>query len=160
VEGNSGTTNAVFSVILSGPNSKPTSITYATANGTALAGKDYKSTSGTLTIPAGQTTGKIIVPVIGDRLPEGNETFLVKLLSATNKIAIARTAVSGTIRDDDPSPTTPSRGAAVSRAAEQLAFAAAWSDPASNAASASRRGPKPTGAAVDEALLRLLPDGR
>jgi Calx-beta domain-containing protein len=46
------------------------SVNYATADGSATAGSDYQAASGTLTIPAGQTTGTITVLVNGDRLGE------------------------------------------------------------------------------------------
>ena len=69
---------------LSAPSAQPVTVQYATANGTATAGSDYQARTGTLTIPAGQTTGTITVPVIGDRLPEPDETFVVNLSGATN----------------------------------------------------------------------------
>lgn len=53
-------------------------------NGSATAGSDYQAASGTLTIPAGQTSGTITVLVNGDRLGEPNETFVVNLSAPTN----------------------------------------------------------------------------
>ena len=61
-EGNAGSTNAVFSVSLSASSPQTITLAYATSNGTATAGSDYASTSGTLTIAAGQTSGTIAVP--------------------------------------------------------------------------------------------------
>ncbi|HSV16471.1 MAG TPA: Calx-beta domain-containing protein [Tepidisphaeraceae bacterium] len=57
---------------------------YTTADGTATAGLDYTAVSGTLTIPAGQTTGTILVPILGDLLVENDETFNVVLSLPTN----------------------------------------------------------------------------
>ena len=49
-EGNAGTTNFTFTVSLSAPPAAtPASVDWATANGTALAGSDFASGSGTLT---------------------------------------------------------------------------------------------------------------
>jgi len=76
-------------------------VQYATAGGTATAGGDYQARSGTLTIPAGQTTGTISVQVLGDRLPEPDETFFVNLSGATNA-TIADGQSVGTIVDDEP----------------------------------------------------------
>src|SRR5262249_27389221 len=83
-EGNSGTMAFAFTVSLSVAYDVPVTVNYATANGTATAGSDYQADSGTLTIPAGQTSGTITVLVNGDRLAESNETFAINLSSPTN----------------------------------------------------------------------------
>jgi hypothetical protein len=75
-------------------------IAYATGNGTAAAGSDYQAKSGTLTIPAGQSTGTITVLVNGDTTPEPNETFYVNLSGATGA-TIADGQGVGTILNDD-----------------------------------------------------------
>ena len=61
-----GAGNAVFTVTLSAMSDDAVTVEYATANGTATAGDDYTSKSGTLTIGAGARTGTISVPV-GER---------------------------------------------------------------------------------------------
>ena len=48
-EGDTGTTNATFTVTLSAASGFTVTVNYATADGTAAAGSDYQSTSGTLT---------------------------------------------------------------------------------------------------------------
>src|SRR5262249_7136939 len=93
--------SATLTVTLSAASTLPVTVNYATANGTATAGSDYEARSGTLTIPAGQTTGTITVPVIGDRLPEPNETFVVNLSGAINATLADGQALS-TIVDDEP----------------------------------------------------------
>jgi len=100
-EGNAGPRTATFAVVLSAPSARPVNVQYATAGGTATAGGDYQARSGTLTIPAGQTTGTISVQVLGDRLPEPDETFFVNLSGATNA-TIADGQSVGTIVDDEP----------------------------------------------------------
>jgi hypothetical protein len=101
LEGNSGTTAFVFTVSLSAPSSQAVSVNFATADGTATAGSDNQATSGTLTIPAGQTSGTITVLVNGDRLAEPNETFFVNLSNPTNATLADGQGV-GTIVDDEP----------------------------------------------------------
>ena len=103
-EGNSGSTNAVFTVTLSPASTSTVSVSYTTANGTATAGTDYTAKSGTLTFTAGVTTQTISVPVLGDTLLEGNETFTVTLSAPVNATIQSAQAI-GTILDDDTVPT-------------------------------------------------------
>ncbi len=100
VEGNSGTVNAVFTVTLSAASGQTVGVNYATADGTATQPADYTSTSGALTFTPGQTTRTITVPVIGETVPEANETFFVNLSGATNA-TIADNQGLGTITNDD-----------------------------------------------------------
>jgi hypothetical protein len=79
VEGNTGTRAMTFVVHLSRTGIADVTMHWATANGTARAATDYKAASGSLTIPAGQTTGIISVLVRGDRLKEPNETLFVNV---------------------------------------------------------------------------------
>ena len=99
-EGNAGTINAVFTVNLSAASGQTVSVNYATANGTATQPADYTTTSGTLTFTPGQTSRTITVPVIGETVPEANETFFVNLSGATNA-TIADNQGLGTINNDD-----------------------------------------------------------
>lgn len=100
-EGNSGTTNFVFTVSLSNAIGQPVTVSYATANGTATAGSDYQAASGTLTIPAGQTSGTVTILVNGDEMSEPDETFFVNLSNPTTG-TIAYGQGVGTILDDEP----------------------------------------------------------
>jgi Calx-beta domain/FG-GAP-like repeat len=100
-EGNAGTRAANFTVTLSAASEQPVTVAYDTSDGYASAGADYQAASGTLTIPAGQTTATITVVIKGDRLGEWDEGFDVVLSSPTNAIFADRQAV-GTIVDDEP----------------------------------------------------------
>jgi hypothetical protein len=100
-EGHTGTRPGTFTVSLSGPYDVPVTIGYATANGTATADSDYQATSGTLTIPPGQTSGAITVLLNGDRLAEQSETFFVNL-SNPNYGTILDAQGMVTIVDDEP----------------------------------------------------------
>jgi len=75
-EGNNGTKNATFIVTRSGDLTNPTTIDYATSNGTATAGSDYTATSGTLTFAANEATKTISVAILGDRNEESDEIFI------------------------------------------------------------------------------------
>src|SRR3990170_2459363 len=104
LEGNSGTTNATFTVTLSAVSSKTITVSYATADNSAIQPGDYISTSGTLTFNPGVTSQPISVPVVGDTLDEANETFFVNLSNPTNA-TILDPQGQGTITDDDDPPT-------------------------------------------------------
>ena len=103
-EGNGGTVNATFTLSLNGPSGRSLSVDYATADGTATAPADYQATSGTATFTAGQTAQQVTVLVNGDVLDEANETFTLNLTNAVN-VTIADPQGTGTINDDDPTPT-------------------------------------------------------
>ena len=110
-EGNTGTTAFTFLVTLSAVYDAPVTVNYATADLTpddqywigpgATAGIDYTATSGTLTIPAGQTSGTITVLVTGDRIVEPDEVFYFKLSNPTNA-HLGSSQDLGIIMDDEP----------------------------------------------------------
>jgi len=102
-EGDTGTTNAVFTVTLTGATALPATVNFTTADNTAAAGSDYTAVTGTLTFAPGVTSQLITVPVLGDTLNEPNETFFVNLSGATNA-SIADAQGIGTITNDDGAP--------------------------------------------------------
>ncbi|MDQ4131788.1 MAG: hypothetical protein M3179_00960 [Actinomycetota bacterium] len=76
------TTSATFTVSLSAPAPRTLRVKAATGDGTALAGSDYTSVPmTTLTFATGDTTKTVTVPVTGDGLAEGEETFVVNLFA-------------------------------------------------------------------------------
>lgn len=100
-EGNAGTTNAVFTVTLSAPtHTLSAAVAFATANGSATAGSDYQSTSGTVIFAPGTTSQTITVVVNADFVIEPNETFSVNLSTPSNA-TIADAQGVGTIVNDD-----------------------------------------------------------
>lgn len=97
---------ATFTVTLSAASSQTVTVDYVTANGSASAGFDYTSTSGTLTFTPGDTSEPIVVSVLQDFLDESNETFTVSL-SAPSHATIADGQGIGTITITDDDPTLP-----------------------------------------------------
>jgi len=100
-EGNSSVTPFVFLVQLSEP--APVggvSFDFATADGTATAGSDYVATSGSRMIAEGLDTDSITVDVIGDTIPELDETFTLNLTAITGAVPASLSAT-GTILNDD-----------------------------------------------------------
>lgn len=76
---------------------------WATANGTALAGKDYTARNGTLLIPAGTASRTFSVPTLDDNIDQGNRNFLVNLSSPV-RLLLPPAPVAVTIHDDESAP--------------------------------------------------------
>jgi hypothetical protein len=110
-EGNSGTTDAVFTVTRSGDTAAPVTVNYSTSNGSAQAGTDFVGLPTTqLSFAAGETAKTVTVVVDGDTAAEANETFSLRLSSPVGA-ALADDTGMGTIVDDDgtspaPGPST------------------------------------------------------
>jgi hypothetical protein len=100
-EGDSGTTNLVYTVSLDDSPLSAVTVGYTTANGTATSGSDYLPAAGTLVFGIGQSSATISVPVIGDTVKEPNETVLVNLTSVSDNALIADGQGVGTIVNDD-----------------------------------------------------------
>ena len=84
-------------VLLGGPNgansASTVSVSYATANGSAVAGTDYTTTSGTLTFGPGQTAQNITIPIIDRTTAAASRSFSVTLSSPTNAVITDGTGV-------------------------------------------------------------------
>jgi probable HAF family extracellular repeat protein len=100
-EGNTGTVEATFTVILSEPSGQAVTVNYVTADGTATAGSDYQVASGTLTFAPGETRKTVTVRVNADRIPEDDESFVVNLSEPSNAV-LARDQGWSIILDDEP----------------------------------------------------------
>lgn len=103
-EGDSGTSNASFTVSLSAASTQNVRVNYVLTAGTATAGTDYENVAGRLEIPAGATSATINVPIIGDALDEFDELFTLTLSSPSNA-ALVRSTATATIVDNDAEPT-------------------------------------------------------
>jgi predicted extracellular nuclease len=107
-EGNAGSTNAAFTVTVSGAHAGLT-FDIATTDDTATVGDgDYLAQAETgVFLPAGTTSYSFSVPVIGDSTFEATEQFLVTLSNVTGA-NIADGIASGTITNDDDPPVVSS----------------------------------------------------
>ncbi|MEO7558213.1 MAG: Calx-beta domain-containing protein [Gammaproteobacteria bacterium] len=78
------------------------SVNYATRNGTAVAGSDYTSSSGTLIWATGDATAKTFtVPIINDTLVEANETVSLSLNNPGGAVLGTVSSSTLTIVNDD-----------------------------------------------------------
>ncbi len=91
---------AVLTVSLSAPIDEDLTVSFATADGTALAGQDYVQKSGQVTVPAGAATAELRVTVSGDVVLEGDETFRVTL-SNPSRGTLADGEATVTVVDDE-----------------------------------------------------------
>jgi len=100
-EGDSGTRPATFTVKLSSPAASDVTFDIATRDNTASAPSDYaaRSVNGA-TIAAGQQTFTFTVDIVGDTVPEPDESFFVDI-SNPDGAAIADGQGIGTIINDD-----------------------------------------------------------
>jgi hypothetical protein len=108
VEGDSGTTNAVFTISLSVPLTNDVHVSFTTFEVPydylnepypARGGLDFIATNGTVTFAAGETNKSVFVQVLGDTINEADERFG---FGVTLNEYNASTHAYCTILDDDP----------------------------------------------------------
>jgi hypothetical protein len=121
--------SVTLTVNRTGHASAPATVTYATSDGTALAGSDYTGTSGVLSFAAGETSQTIAVPVTDDSVLEGSETFNLTLGSPSGADLVSPSSASVTIADDVVKPAASSLTLAI---ASPTSIKAKWQDNCSN----------------------------
>ena len=104
VEGSAGTVQADVTVRLSAASGRAVSANYATADGTATAGVDYTSATGTVRFAAGVTEQTVSISVNGDTLDEPDEDLSV-VLSAPTAATIGDGSATVTVLNDDAAPS-------------------------------------------------------
>jgi chitinase len=98
----SSSMTATFSVTLSQATTQTVTVQYATADGSAIAGRDYVAANGTLTFAPGQTQQAVTITLLPDTSTGANESFALKLSGPANA-TLATTQVTCTIIE----PSTP-----------------------------------------------------
>lgn len=111
LEGDTGTTDAVFTVQLARSYNTPVTVGYATVDpaetpdgvDSATAGEDYASASGLLTFAPGQTSQQVVVAVLGDTVVENPEVFDLDFYAVANAAPtnVVLAVATGTIADGD-----------------------------------------------------------
>ncbi len=99
-EGDDGVTYLVFTVSLSKVWVDPVTVDFDTADGSAVEDSDYLGLTGQVSFAPGDTSETISVPLIGDEVPENNETLTVTL-SNPSGATIGDGTATGTISNDD-----------------------------------------------------------
>lgn len=101
-----------YPVLIKGTNEENFALVYETRNGTAVAGRDFRPTSGQIMVRPGQDGKRIAVSIVGDAQMEPDETVVlaVRAVGANNVDVFAfdegvvrqsASAVAGVILDDD-----------------------------------------------------------
>ena len=75
--------NEVFTVSLSGASAFPVTVSFASSDGTATAGSDYNSKSGSVSFAPGETSKLVTYATLTDSTFEGTESFFVDLSAAS-----------------------------------------------------------------------------
>ena len=100
VEGDSGMASvAMFTITLSRESALTVTADVSTIDGTATSGLDYQALTTTVSFAPGVLTQTVSIPIIGDILPEANETFFAVLTNVSNAIPID--VIGEAIIDDD-----------------------------------------------------------
>ena len=106
-----------FVVTMEPESSKTITVKYKTRNGTAIAGSDYRSKSGTVTFAPGETKKTILVPIINDTVDDSGEHMSLEIYDPSDGASLwydsfARGYIYNT--DPDPGPVnSPPTGAPV-----------------------------------------------
>jgi CSLREA domain-containing protein len=95
--------SVTITITRAGGSNGSVSVSYATSNGTATAGQDYNSASGTLSWSSGDANPRTFtVPILEDTLDESNETINLALSGPTGGATLGSPSVSVlTINDND-----------------------------------------------------------
>ncbi|MEI8039705.1 MAG: Calx-beta domain-containing protein, partial [Verrucomicrobiota bacterium] len=102
-----GISSATFTVVLSVASETPVSLHYATVDGSALAGTDYTSTSGTLVFAAGETSKTVNVPILANPVAQPDKTFSLGLSAASGAILTQSSALCTIITSSLAPPSNP-----------------------------------------------------
>ncbi len=94
--------NRVVGVSLSSASALTATVDYATRDGTALAGSDYLTTTGTLIFPPGTTTRSFSVPILDDAVIEGTEALSLTLSNPLSATLGVLNPVTLSVLDNDP----------------------------------------------------------
>jgi uncharacterized repeat protein (TIGR02543 family) len=112
-EGDSGTTDFVFTVTLSEASPDTVEVGYVTADSTAtVAGNDYIAATGTLVFVPGDVEETFTVQVVGDTDNEPDEIFQVRLVDPDGIVLVDGLGLGTIVNDDaasavaEPMPTT------------------------------------------------------
>jgi hypothetical protein len=92
---------ASIRVLRTGPSSGASSVDFSAVNGTATDGLDFVATNVKVSFAAGDVQKDVLVNILDDNSPEGNETILLSLANPSGAMLEAPTTATLTILDDE-----------------------------------------------------------
>ncbi|MFD2741466.1 Calx-beta domain-containing protein [Sulfitobacter aestuarii] len=121
VEGDSGSQEVLFDIIISRPSDVPLTFAYTTQDVGAKAGSDYTAQSGNVTFAPGQTRASVAIEVSGDTAIEPTE-YVQLVLTPGSAIGDDGAGAVGelTILDDDAGGSLPSFSVSAGSAPESI----------------------------------------
>ena len=112
----------VFVVAKTGSAGSSYSVSYSTGNGSAAAGSDFATASGTLTFAASETSKTVSVATTDDTVVEGAETVHLSLSNPTGGSTVSIAQGLGTINDNDAKPNFSINSATAAEGGAGLSF--------------------------------------
>ncbi len=101
-EGDRNVRKARFTVSLAHTFNRNVVVQYQTADGTArVANNDYAAKSGSVVIPAGSISAQVVTDVVGDRIPEADERFNLKLTHTSQGTILDNRGICTIVNDDN-----------------------------------------------------------
>jgi uncharacterized repeat protein (TIGR01451 family) len=99
-EGNSGLSQATFTMRLSIPSANLSRVRFQTQDVTATAGSDYLPLTAEITFQPGETVKTFTIPIIGDVVYEPDESFRI-VITGTDNATFGTSPATCTIANDD-----------------------------------------------------------
>lgn len=102
MEGDKSLRAVRFAILLSKMSDKQVSVDFNTEDGTAVAGGDYLASGFTVLIPPNKRKVYVEIGIIGDQVPESDESFTIRLSNPKNATILKETGTVTIIDDDAP----------------------------------------------------------
>jgi streptogramin lyase len=144
-----------LTVSLSTASSLPLTVDFATSNGSAVAGSDYLSKSGTVTFDAGATSRGILIATLDDTSVEPSETINVTLSNPVGATIADGLGVSTILDDDGPAKFYVVNDAVTRNTGYNATFEYQTSGALNESYSLNRSNLSPVGAAANAAGTRI-----
>ncbi len=117
------TRQATFLVSLDRPSNGPVSMSFATTDGTAVAGQDYAASAGALSFSPGETVKSVTINLLDDNIQESDERFQLVLSNLQGATAAHPVGTATIGANDGTAIATPSINAWAPAAGEGETFA-------------------------------------